>query len=134
MSAAHGATVPMAHMGGWLEPVVHLLEGVAVGIDLIGMTIILYGFAISLCTFILVEIRRWRSGGSVMECQNVRLELGTYILLGIEFMIASDIIHTVISRELEDLIFVAALVAIRTAISFFLGKELAEARQAHREA
>lgn len=49
-------------------------------------------------------------------------------------MIASDIIHTVISRELEDLIFVAALVAIRTAISFFLGKELAEARQERREA
>ncbi|MBR9825279.1 MAG: DUF1622 domain-containing protein [Alphaproteobacteria bacterium] len=54
--------------------------------------------------------------------------------MGIEFMIASDIIHTVISRELEDLIFVAALVAIRTAISFFLGKELAEARQERREA
>lgn len=63
-----------------------------------------------------------------MECQNVRLELGTYILLGIEFMIASEIIHTVISREIDDLIFVAALVAIRTAISFFLGKELAATR------
>ena len=41
-------------------------------------------------------------------------------------MIASDIIHTVITRELMDLLFVGLLVLIRTAISFFLGKEVAE--------
>ena len=57
------------------------------------------------------------------------MDLGTYILVGIEFMIASDIIQTVIKRELADLAFVSALVAIRTAISFFLGRELAEARR-----
>ena len=84
----------------WLAPLVPAFETLATLIDLIGIAIILYGFTIALVQF-----------------------------LGAEFMIASDIIHTVISRELGDLVFVAALVAIRTAISYFLGKELEEARR-----
>ena len=44
-------------------------------------------------------------------------------------MIASDIIHTVITRELTDLIFVGLLVLIRTAISFFLGREIHEIQE-----
>jgi uncharacterized membrane protein len=126
-------TAPMTEMTGWIAPLVHVLENIAVIIDLIGVAIILYGFVVSLIAFLGGEARRLRSGGSILACHKVRLELGTYILLGIEFMIASDIIHTVLSRELNDLIFVAALVAIRTAISFFLGRELAEARHDARE-
>jgi uncharacterized membrane protein len=113
----------------WLAPFVHVFEALAVVIDLIGIAIILYGFAVALIQFFGVEFARLRSRGSPVACQSVRLTLGMYILLGIEFMIASDIIHTVLSRKLDDLIFVAALVAIRTAISFFLGKELEEARR-----
>lgn len=125
------STTPMAHMGGWIEPVVQALETIALGIDLIGMTIILYGFVISLIGFLGAEWQRLRGGNALLACQSVRIQLGSYILLGIEFMIASDIVHTVISRELEDLAFVAALVAIRTAISYFLGKELAEVSAEH---
>ncbi len=113
----------------WLAPLVPAFETLALVIDLIGIAIILYGFAVALIQFVGVEFSRLKSGGMPLACQSVRLTLGMYILLGIEFMIASDIIHTVLSRELGDLIFVAALVAIRTAISFFLGKELEEARR-----
>ncbi|MEO1038110.1 MAG: DUF1622 domain-containing protein [Pseudomonadota bacterium] len=115
---------------GWLAPLVPVLETVAVVIDLIGIAVILYGFAIALFSFIRREARRVITSGDAEHCQSVRLTLGFYILLGIEFMIASDIVHTVISRELGDLIFVAALVVIRTTISYFLGKELEEARRA----
>ena len=125
-AAAHTAMAETAH---WAEPIVAVLEQLAVVIDLIGVAIILYGFTISLFGFLRGEIGRFGGGGSMLACRSDRLELGTYILLGIEFMIASDIVHTVISRELNDLIFVAALVAIRTAISFFLGREPAEARR-----
>jgi len=117
----------MAHHA-WLAPLVPPLETAAVLVDLIGIAIIFYGFALSLGRFALYEFRKWTGGDRPCAFREVRLTLGGYILLGIEFMIASDIVHTVISRELGDLIFVAALVAIRTAISFFLGKELEEAR------
>ena len=113
----------------WLAPLVPAFETLALAIDLIGIAIILYGFVVALIHFLGAEFNRLRTGGAPVACQSVRLTLGLYILLGIEFMIASDIIHTVISREFGDLLFVAALVAIRTAISFFLGKELAETRK-----
>lgn len=118
---------------GWFAPVVPAFETLALVIDLIGIAIILYGFAIALVQFIGAELKRFLHRAGVPECQSVRLTLGMYILLGIEFMIASDIIHTVLSRELGDLVFVAALVAIRTAISFFLGRELEAARHSSRE-
>ena len=117
----------MGEMVSWLAPIAEGLETVAVVIDLIGIAIILYGFAVSLFEFLRSEAGRLAGTRTLMGCRQVRMELGTYILLALEFMIASDIIHTVIKRELNDLIFVAALVAIRTAISFFLGKEIAEA-------
>lgn len=45
--------------------------------------------------------------------------LATDILAGLEFVIASDIRHTVITREFSDLQFVDSLVPIRTAFSLF---------------
>ena len=105
------------------------LELIARGVDLIGIAIVLWGFVLSLGRLLAAEAGRLKGDGGIVACHRIRLELGTYILLGIEFMIASDIIQTVLSRELEDLIFVSALVVIRTAISFFLGRELAEVEQ-----
>jgi len=105
------------------------LEFIGLGIDLIGVAIVLFGFVVSLIALVRVLSRGVGFRKCVGDLHGVRLQLGTYILVAIEFMIASDIIHTVITRKLEDLAFVAALVAIRTAISYFLGKELAEARQ-----
>jgi len=113
----------------WLAPLAPPLETAAVLVDLIGIAIIFYGFGLSLVRFTLFETRIWSARNKHGSLRDVRLTLGSYILLGIEFMIASDIVHTVISRGLGDLAFVAGLVAIRTAISFFLGKELEEARQ-----
>jgi uncharacterized membrane protein len=115
-----------AGAGDYMTTLSLVLEHVAYGIDIIGVLIILYGFVVSLWGFLVSEARRLKGGNGIFGCMQVRRELGVYILTGIEFMIASDIVHTVLSRELESLYFVAALVIIRTAISYFLGRELAE--------
>lgn len=110
----------------WLmTPVTPALENIASVIDLIGIAIVLLGFVRALFSFVRNEISRFRSNVGAGCMHEVRIDLGTYILVGIEFMIASDIINTVLKRTLEDLVFVSALVAIRTAISYFLGKEVA---------
>ena len=113
-----------------MEHLHSVLEEIARYIDLIGIAIVLYGFVLAAFGFVRQELGRFSRDYSLLSCQRIRLELGTYILIAIEFMIASDIIHTVLSRELTDLAFVSALVVIRTAISFFLGRELAELREA----
>ncbi|MFT6791984.1 MAG: putative membrane protein [Cellvibrionaceae bacterium] len=109
-----------------MEQFKHILEQLALYIDLFGIFIVLYGFTLSAFALLKFEVERLKNNKGIMECQHIRVQLGTYILLGIEFMIASDIIHTVLTRELIDLAFVSALVAIRTAISFFLGREISE--------
>lgn len=109
------------------QPVMQVLEGLAICIDLIGVTLILFGFFVAL--FRLLAGLRQGIGLMSPNLGNLsaaRTILGTYILTGLEFMIASDIIHTVITREFTDLIFVGLLVLIRTAISFFLGREIHE--------
>lgn len=106
--------------------IAEVLEVLAVGIDLIGVAIIIFGFNVALFRLIGGIAM---GAGLRMDLGNIgtaRRILGAYILTGIEFMIASDIIHTVITREFADLLFVGLLVIIRTAISYFLGKELAE--------
>ena len=109
------------------QPVMHALEGLAICIDLIGVSLILFGFFVALLRL----LAGLRNGIGLMSpdlgnLSAARTILGTYILTGLEFMIASDIIHTVITREFSDLIFVGLLVLIRTAISFFLGREIHE--------
>ena len=97
-------------------------------LDLIGVAIIVFGFNVALIKLVaaLGEGVGLRKSLGVGNIERVRTMLGTYILTGIEFMIASDIIHTVITREFTDLLFVGLLVIIRTAISFFLGREIME--------
>lgn len=133
MTRPHDIMVPMAGAEGLLGEITHGLEWIAVGIDLIGIAIILLGFVVSLVGLALCLASGVGLRKDLHDMHRVRVQLGTYILVGIEFMIASDIIHTVLTRELEDLAFVAALVAIRTAISFFLGRELMEVRHEHDE-
>lgn len=128
-SAPHAADAALAAMGaaeGWYGQLGHLLEWAARLIDLIGIAIVLLGFVVSLIGFVLCLTRGLGLRRDLHDMHRVRRQLGVYILVGLEFMIASDIIHTVITRELRDLAFVGALVAIRTAISFFLGREIAE--------
>ena len=56
--------------------------------------------------------------------QAARLRLGAYILAGLEFLIVADILFTIVHREFQDLINLAIIAAVRTVISYFLGKEL----------
>ncbi|SNS80241.1 Uncharacterized membrane protein [Tropicimonas sediminicola] len=53
-----------------------------------------------------------------------RIQLGRYILAGLMIFIVSDIIHTALSLDLGDLIFLGVLVGIRFAVSHLLGQEV----------
>ncbi|WP_420432016.1 DUF1622 domain-containing protein [Hyphobacterium sp.] len=94
------------------------------GVDLIGVIIALIG-AVKFCGHILIiEIRRLRGLDCAHQMRPKRIELGGYILAAIEFMVVSDIFHSVATRELEDLYILGGLVVVWTAISYFLGMEI----------
>jgi uncharacterized membrane protein len=58
----------------------------------------------------------------------IRLGLGRYLALGLEFQLASDILSTAIAPTFEEIGKLAAIATIRTALNHFLGKELREER------
>lgn len=56
----------------------------------------------------------------------VRLTLGRFLALGLEFQLASDVLRTAIAPSFDELGKLAAVAAIRTALNFFLAREIRE--------
>lgn len=59
----------------------------------------------------------------------VRLTLGRFLALGLEFQLASDVLRTAVAPSFRELGQLAAVAAIRTALNYFLGREIAEERR-----
>lgn len=64
--------------------------------------------------------------GKDVAINYVRIQFGTSIILGLEFMVAADIVESMIKPDYYDLGLLAILVAVRTFLSYFLSLELAD--------
>ncbi len=106
------------------EGLVRALELAAHGIDAVGIVILLWGAALFLSDFLRLQLRRQALPEYLRSAQRVRCRLGSYLLIGLEFMIVSDVINTFVSRTFEDLLFLSVIILIRIAISHFLEREL----------
>ena len=106
-----------------------ILETTVTLINLFGIMIVFWGFVVAAIAFIRMKLHRHAIVYFLKEANEIRAVLGTYILFGLEFMIAGDIIHTFIKPSQEDLIVLATIVAIRTVISYFLGREVDQAQR-----
>ncbi len=87
------------------------------GIEAIGVLVVIIGSAISSITF----IRAFRQLPEGVAYHTYRRQLGRSIILGLEFLIAGDIIRTVIVADtLENVAVLGLIILIRT----FLGVTL----------
>jgi uncharacterized membrane protein len=93
-----------------------------VGIEAIAIGIIVVGALITTIIFLVRIIRE----GALEDCyQRFRSDFGKAVLLGLEFLIASDIVGTVaIGPTYRDLGILGLLVVIRTFLSFSLELEI----------
>jgi uncharacterized membrane protein len=108
----------------YFEPLVSIL-------DFMSVFIVLWGFFMGFLRFVYVEF--FHREGKFAQYQELRRSVGIYIILGLEFMIVSDLLNTIKQRTHEALIILGALVVIRTIISYFLGKEMKEAKEDEKE-
>ncbi|MDI9638436.1 DUF1622 domain-containing protein [Kamptonema cortianum] len=106
-----------------------ILETTVTLINLFGIMIVFWGFVVAAIAFIRMKRHHHTTVYFLKEANEIRAILGTYILFGLEFMIAGDIIHTFIKPSQEDLIVLATIVGIRTVISYFLGREVDQAQR-----
>ncbi len=101
-----------------------LFNIIAFVIGVVGIVIISWGALMASAEFLHMEYQRLKGIGIGRKREFLRHHLGSYILIGLEFMIASDIVSTIIKPEIEGLIVLGSIVAIRTVISYSLNKEL----------
>ena len=110
---------------GWL---LTALEWVSAIIELAAIALLVIGALRFILGVAAAEIAR--SGPDRVQRTNLeRIELGRYILAGLELFIVADIIRTALSLAFADLLFLGLLVVIRSLISFFLDRELKELRK-----
>jgi uncharacterized membrane protein len=92
-----------------------LMEGIGVAVIVIGAFMAIVRYVVQL---------RHHVAGDVMY-KTIRVGIARPILLGLEFLVAADIIRTVaIEPTLENVGVLAAIVGIRTVLSFSLQLEI----------
>lgn len=92
-------------------------------VEIVGTAIIVVGAFGALAAFLVGMARRGAPRAALVA--GFRSALGRSILLGLEFLVAADIINTVaVEPTIESLLVLAGIVLIRTFLSFSLEVEI----------
>lgn len=102
----------------------HFLNLLATLISIVSLLIVTYGALIAFIMFFINECGRLTGRYSSVNIRRLRVDFGTYLLLGLEFLIASDILKTVLEPTLYELGILGGIVVLRTILSIFLNKEI----------
>lgn len=100
------------------------LNTLATIISVISLLIVTYGVLVGFVAFLRNEIKRFNGTYTVNNIRQLRADFGSYLLLGLEFLIASDILKTVVDPTLDELAILGGVVMVRTVLSVFLNKEI----------
>ena len=98
-----------------------IIECIGAGVVAIGAASALYGFVLGL-------VRH-----QVDQFHRTRLGFARYLVLGLEFQLAADILSTAVAPTWESIGKLAAIAVVRTALNFFLMREMQEAEARVRE-
>jgi uncharacterized membrane protein len=97
-----------------------VVETIGKAVDLAGVVAIVLGALVATAQFLLP-----RTGAGAERYREYRRQLGRTLLLGLELLVAADIIRTVaIQPTFESVGVLAGIVLIRTFLSFSLSLEL----------
>jgi uncharacterized membrane protein len=101
------------------------LDNVALVVGAIGVVVVGWGVLLGAIAFLRDEIISLISRGAKdVPLEKIRYDVGRHLLLGLEFLIAADIMRTIAQPSLEQITVLAIIVAIRTVLSFFLTREM----------
>ncbi|HEX6499309.1 MAG TPA: DUF1622 domain-containing protein [Micromonosporaceae bacterium] len=95
---------------------------VVAGTEAVGAVVIAVGAAWAAARFVAATVR----GRNAAVFTPIRLSLGRYLTLGLEFLLAADVLRTAVAPSFQEIGQLAAIAAIRTGLNFFLGREIRE--------
>ena len=102
-----------------------IFEWLEVIIDVSAALIMVLAFIMAMFSYLKISFRT-SQGNYIQQLQLMRCDLGLKVVFALELLIISDLLHSTVSRTLDDLTIVGVLVVIRTVIGYFLNKEIAE--------
>jgi len=99
-----------------------LMDHVAQGFEALGAAILVVGV---IWSFILAVVAARRSGWSAQAYMVLRQAFGGTLLLGLEILVAADLVRTVaVAPTLDNVLVLGLIVVIRTFLSFSLETEI----------
>ncbi len=117
---------------GWFSSVEQTIFAAAqwlrLGVEAVGALVIGVGAIYAIYLFI-AHFNKEQSG----NFNRVRLTLGKYLTLALEFQLGADILSTAIAPTWEQIGKLAAVAAIRTVLNYFLTKELDEEQKREKQ-
>ncbi len=128
MSGMHWDLLPESALHRAVDLTVRLVE-------FGGAAVIFIGAVWAFAQFLLLGVRRRRPRNArpIAGFNRIRLSLGRFLALGLEFQLAGDVLRTAIAPSFDQIGQLAAIAAIRTGLNFFLGREIeAERREVER--
>ena len=108
-----------------VEPtIVNLVSWLKLSIELTGAVIISIGVVLAFVQFVKVLIV-----SRPEHYTRIRLLLARYLALALEFQLGADILSTAISPSWDQIGKLGAIAVIRTALNYFLSREMEEERR-----
>ena len=97
---------------------------IALGVELTAALLIGYGALEAVVSLFIPRPRT--SGKPFAKRRQIFLRFGVWLLLGLEFELAADIVRSAISPTWTEIGQLGAIAAIRTVLNYFLEKDLEE--------
>ena len=104
---------------------------IALAIEVVAVLVIAFGAAEATVRLVGRLLRR---ANVVGQRKDVWLRFAVWLILGLEFELAADVIRTVIAPSWEELAQLGAIAVIRTFLNYFLEKDLEKYGEAGRPA
>jgi uncharacterized membrane protein len=99
-----------------------LMDHIAQGFEALGVAILAVGL---IWSFVLAVVAGRRSGWSAKAYLVLRQAFGGTLLLGLEVLVAADLVRTVaVAPTLDNVLVLGLIVVIRTVLSFSLETEI----------
>ncbi|SET47157.1 DUF1622 domain-containing protein [Hymenobacter actinosclerus] len=110
------------------EAVVHAVLWLKLGAEAVGASIIVLGILLGGYLFAKALLAR-----RTADFNAIRLTLARYLALALEFQLGADILSTTIAPSWEQIGKLGAIAVIRTALNYFLSREMKEEHRAAAE-
>ncbi len=107
----------------WLADLHQILIVIQHITSFLGILVILSGILIALSQYIYYVVTN-QIQTQAAGINDIRLNLGRVLILGLEFIVAADLIGTTTTPDYYSVGIVASIVVIRTFLSYTLNKEL----------